>query len=172
MFCMKKKCFKCGIEKELSEFYKHPRMGDGHLNKCKDCTRRDSIDTYNKNTQSQKFYEKERERGRIKYNKYKYKSKNDKPGKSISFLLKRRGIDMNERESHHWNYNYPNNVFILSRRAHAIIHSRMKYDEYRKIFIADGEFLDTKEKHFDFIKKVLREKNMMCRIEYFETLTA
>lgn len=34
-----KTCFCCKQEKELSEFYKHPMMSDGHLNKCKDCIR-------------------------------------------------------------------------------------------------------------------------------------
>jgi len=37
-----KKCFKCEIEKPLSDYYKHKQMLDGHLNKCKDCTKQDT----------------------------------------------------------------------------------------------------------------------------------
>lgn len=37
-----KKCFKCGIAKELNLFYKHKQMGDGHLNKCIECTKKDT----------------------------------------------------------------------------------------------------------------------------------
>ena len=37
-----KKCFKCGLEKELTQFYKHKEMSDGHLNKCKECAKKDT----------------------------------------------------------------------------------------------------------------------------------
>jgi hypothetical protein len=38
---MDKKCFRCGHTKLLTDFYVHPRMADGHLNKCKECTKSD-----------------------------------------------------------------------------------------------------------------------------------
>ena len=37
-----KTCFKCGAEKPLASFYKHPSMADGHLGKCKDCNKSDT----------------------------------------------------------------------------------------------------------------------------------
>lgn len=37
-----KTCFKCGAEKPLTEYYQHKQMGDGHLNKCKCCTKMDA----------------------------------------------------------------------------------------------------------------------------------
>lgn len=40
-----KRCFKCSGVLPLSEFYVHPKMRDGTLNKCKACTKADAKTT-------------------------------------------------------------------------------------------------------------------------------
>lgn len=55
-----KKCFKCGIVQPISEFYKHSEMGDGHLNKCKTCTKLDVKKRYVMKIDRIRDYEKRR----------------------------------------------------------------------------------------------------------------
>lgn len=61
-----KTCFKCGVEKELDEFYPHPRMADGHLNKCKKCNKKDTAERVERKMLDPDWVEKEMERHRIK----------------------------------------------------------------------------------------------------------
>lgn len=62
-----KACFKCQKMLPMSEFYKHPQMGDGHLGKCKTCTRKDTADRVAlKSSTDLDWVMKERERHRIK----------------------------------------------------------------------------------------------------------
>lgn len=62
-----KECFKCNLIKPLTEFYKHRMMFDGHLNKCKSCTRLDANNHRKENLDKIRSYD--RERGKLPHRK-------------------------------------------------------------------------------------------------------
>ena len=161
-----KVCFKCETMKPLSEYYKHKQMGDGLLGKCKDCTKNDTKQQTEINISTPEGLEKERERHRDKYHRLGYKEKQiewnkGQPWKNSTVYkgLRSRYYKHLDRsfELHHWNYNhdYLEDVLILNIRDHKNLHNSLTLDIEKRIFyLKDGTYLDTKEKHENYIKKL------------------
>lgn len=153
-----KVCFKCGKEKLIDEFYEHPQMRDGHLNKCKECTRKDVHRVYEKNSQSKEYVEQERKRNRDKYRRL-YQSlgrkSNHPENGNTKRLLVKRGVDCTGKEAHHWNYNMRNDVFLLDIKAHKLLHKYLVFDKLTKKFSFKGELINTVEEHQKVIEEIL-----------------
>lgn len=60
MITNQKTCFKCLKAKPVDEFYKHRRMADGRLGKCKDCAKADATEHRNRNIDRIRAYDMER----------------------------------------------------------------------------------------------------------------
>jgi hypothetical protein len=55
-----KTCFKCNKEKPLANFYRHSKMADGYLGKCKTCTKFDANKYRSENLEKVREYDKKR----------------------------------------------------------------------------------------------------------------
>lgn len=60
---MGKICRRCKVSHSLSKFYKHNHMADGHLNFCKECTKKRIADHRERNIEEVRAYD--RERGKL-----------------------------------------------------------------------------------------------------------
>jgi hypothetical protein len=171
----KKTCFKCNTEKPLSDYYKHKQMGDGHLGKCKECTKNYSDKREKLLRQNIEWVEKEKIRAREKYYRLNYKEiykptaekkretmakynkKYPEKQKARSHMSKMKA-KIKGNELHHWSYNQEHfkDVIELSVADHNKVHRHMVYDAERKMYRrADNNILlDTKEAHIEFINSL------------------
>jgi hypothetical protein len=165
-------CFKCNIEKPLSDYYKHKAMGDGYLGKCKDCTKKDTKERADVLIQDPEWKEKEQARHREKYYRLDYKEKhkptpemkkaamakykNKYPEKvfATSATSKMKPI-IKGNQLHHWSYNeqHRKDVIELTVKQHEKAHRFMIYDQEQMMYrrTDNNELLDTKESHSEWI---------------------
>ena len=133
---LSKECFKCKQVKPLCDFYKHSRMKDGHLNKCKDCTKCD-VRTHRFENDSVREYD--RIRGKTRYSKERtssYRKRN--PEKYKAHCIVKNAIRVGKLvkpsicedcgavckpHGHHDDYGKPLTVRWLCARCHALFHS-------------------------------------------------
>lgn len=174
-----KKCFKCNIEKPLTEYYKHSKMGDGHLNKCKDCTKKDTINRHNKLLNDPEWVKSEQKRHRQKYYRLGYKEKHKPSFEQKKLIIKKHKEKFPEKYKaklkcasmpsinghlHHWSYNnqHLKDVIDINPKDHYKAHRFMVYDQERMMYRRsdNNELLDTKEKHLKYITdKIYNEED-------------
>lgn len=172
-----KKCFKCSIEKPLTDFYKHNATADGYLGKCKECTKKDTKSRVDVLSKDEKWVESEKQRHRLKYHRLEYKGKH-KPTKEAKkqamdkykekYPEKVRAKNVCNRlkplikgnHLHHWSYRVEDakDVIELSIKDHNTAHRFLVYDQERMMYRTTyGLLLDTKELHLNYINKHIRD---------------
>lgn len=89
-----KNCFKCGMLKELKEFYKHPKMPDGHVNKCKECNKKDVRD--NRKDKIDYYTEYERNRANLPHRvKSRYEYSKTENGRKAHIRAREKWVEEN-----------------------------------------------------------------------------
>ena len=134
-----KTCFKCRRTLPLAEFYRHPRMADGHLNKCRACARAD----VQANRERRADYYREYDRARHSPERLAMMMAGRDPEHHRARWTVHNAIRDGRLlrqpcevcgavkvEAHHDDYSKPLDVRWLCRKHHAMVH---RMDEQRRI---------------------------------------
>lgn len=171
---MEKKCIKCDESKPLTDFYKHSLMADGHINKCKACSKSESKIRDKEKRMDSNFVETEKIRAREKYYRLDYRSSQKQNTEKKREALKRHVLKFPEKkkarqmtqhilkaniknELHHWSYNKEHwkDVIELSVNDHAKLHRYLVYDPERLMYrrCDNNILLDTKLAHVEYFNE-------------------
>ena len=148
-------------------------MGDGHLNKCKSCTKEQSKAREKKLRNDPKWVEKEKERARDKYHRLGYKDLHKPTPEQKKAIMETYIKKYPEKHAtrlksqhmscekgfnlHHWSYNleHAKDVIPLSIADHHLLHRHMIYDQERMMYRnLNGVLLDTKESHLELLSSL------------------
>ena len=154
-----KECFKCKRCLPLEDYYKHPQMGDGHLNKCKDCTKSDSENRRKIKEQDPEWVLSERKRHREKSERFrnedrasksKHETKDDwakrnpekrKAHHALNNALRDGKIHRHpccicgsKAQAHHEDYSKPLDVIWFCPKHHGEHHAKQRDEEIMKSF--------------------------------------
>lgn len=138
-----KRCFKCGVEKPVDSFYRHPMMADGHLGKCKECTKQDVSANYQARRQQYAEYERGRyqrpdrrqktveyHRNSVLRNPEKATARNAISNAIRDGKLQKKPCEVcgnANSEGHHPDYSKPLEVMWLCRTHHLEQHGKKSY---------------------------------------------
>jgi ribosomal protein S27AE len=137
-----KTCFKCGKEKPIEMFYRHPAMRDGHLGKCIECAKKDVTARAESEEGRRKIAEYERDRykrpdRRSKALEYQTRSRKSHPKKARARRLvnnrlrygklkrepcQRCGAE--KSQAHHTDYRFPMKITWLCFKCHRTAHGQ------------------------------------------------
>lgn len=167
-------CFRCEVEQPLTEFYAHKAMADGHLNKCKKCTKEDSAKRLSEVVSTPEGLEKEQKRHREKYHRLGYREMHKPTPENKKAIMARYTdkhpekanaknkcthlkVSVSGNEKHHWSYQekHVKDIIELTPTFHAKLHRFLIYDKNTFMyFTKEGELLDSREKHLEYISFV------------------
>ena len=143
-----KQCFKCLEVKPLEDFYKHKKMADGHLNKCKECTKRDANQHRAENLEKIREYDRSRSnlphrkelRARVGNEWRENHPDRYAAGNAVSNALRDGkltkpdicsscGCDCDRIEGHHHDYAQPLNVTWVCKPCHWLLDQERRVAE-------------------------------------------